>query len=215
VAPIPESTVAKSESAQEGISRAEATGSSTVNRLASRLDRSKLQRRAMADGGEVFTGQVASRALNALGARAMTVDNSIIVSESFDPNRPEDAAVYAHEQYHLDNSGGVGENGGHDGEEVAARQVERMVFHRMTGGAESHEATHVSNGQGTPGSGSSNTSGKPDSAGNPSGAQGYAAMIARGMTRDEIVDQLAREVLMSMEGQRDKHGERGSKKGFQ
>lgn len=207
--------MAKSDTAPTGIDRTEAKGTSTANRLASRLDRSKLQRRAMGDGGEVFTGQVASRALSALGARAMTVDNSIIVDESFDPNRPEDAAVYAHEQYHLENSGGVGENGGRDGEEVAARQVERMVFHRMTGGIESHEASHASNAQGTPGSGSSNTSGKRDTAGNPSGSNGYAAMLARGMSHDEIVDQLAREVLMSMDGQRDKQGERGSKKGFQ
>jgi hypothetical protein len=169
----------------------------------------------MADGGEVFTGQVASRALSALGARAMTVDRSIIVDETFDPNKPEDAAVYAHEQYHLDHSGGVGDNSGHDAEESAARSVERMVLHRMTGGAESHEAQHVSNSQGTPDSPTSNTSNKQDSAGNPSSATGYAAMLAKGMTHDEIVDQLARDVLMSMEGQRDKQGERSSsKRGF-
>lgn len=186
-----------------------------MNRLASRLDRSKLQRRAMADGGEVFTGAVASRALSALGARAMTVDRSIIVDETFDPNKPEDAAVYAHEQYHLDHSGGVGDNSGHDAEEAGARSVERMVLHRMTGGAESHEAQHVSNAQGTPDTPSSNTSKKGDSSGNPSGASGYEAMIARGMTHDEIVDQLARDVLTSMDGQRDKGGERSSsKRGF-
>ena len=189
--------------------------SGTVDRLASRLDRSKLQRRAMADGGEVYTGAVASRALSALGARAMTVDRSIIVDETFDPNKPEDAAVYAHEQYHLDHSGGVGDNSGHDAEETAARSVERMVLHRMTGGAESHDAQHVSNAQGTPDSPSSNTATRPDSSGSPSGAAGYAAMIARGMTHDEVVDQLAREVLMSLEGQRDRHGERSSsKRGF-
>ncbi len=192
-----------------------AAGTGTVNRLASRLDRSRLQRRAMADGGEVYTGDVASRALTALGARAMTVDNSIIVDETFDPNKPEDAAVYAHEQYHLDHSGGVGDNSGHDAEEHAARSVERMVLHRMTGGAESHEAAHVSNAQGTPDTPSSNSSGKPDTAGNPSGQNGYSAMLQHGMTHDEIVDQLAREVLMSMEGQRDKGAERStSKRGF-
>ncbi len=202
--------------AKSDIDRAEAQGSSTVSRLTSRLDRSKLQRRAMADGGEVFTGGLASRALSALGARAMTVDRSIIVDESFDPNKAEDAAVYAHEQYHLDHSGGVGDNSGHDGEEVAARQVERMVLHRSTGGVESHEAEHNSSSQGTPGAGSSNTSNKPDGAGNPSASNGYAAMKTRGMSHDEIVDQLAREVLLSMDSKRDRGSERSSqKKGFQ
>ena len=198
--------------AKSEIDRSEKQGSSTVDRLAGRLDRSKLKRRAMGDGGEVFTGQVASRALKALGARAMTVDNSIIVSESFDPNKAEDAAVYAHEQFHLEGSGGVGDNDGHDQEEAGARQVERMVLHRMSGGVESHEAEHTSNPGGAQGGGAS----KGKTSANGATAFGaYAAMLESGMNHGEIVEQLAQQVLQSMQTQRDHHGERSvGKKGF-
>ena len=198
--------------AKSEIDRSEKQGSSTVDRLAGRLDRSKLQRRAMGDGGEVFTGQVASRALKALGARAMTVDNSIIVSESFDPNKAEDAAVYAHEQFHLEGSGGVGDNDGHDQEEAGARQVERMVLHRMSGGVESHEAEHTANPGGAQGGGAA----KGNTSANGSTALGaYAAMRESGMNHGEIVEQLAQQVLQSMQTQRDHHGERSvGKKGF-
>ena len=198
--------------AKSEIERSEKQGTSTVDRLAGRLDRSKLQRRAMGDGGEVYTGQVASRALKALGARAMTVDNSIIVSESFDPNKPEDAAVYAHEQFHLEGSGGVGDNDGHDQEEAGARQVERMVLHRMSGGVESHEAEHASNPSGAQSSGGSKSNANANGS---TAADAYAAMLARGMKHNEIVEQLAQQVLQSMETQRDRHGERTvGKKGF-
>ena len=84
----------------------------------------------MPGGGSVYRGEVASRALKAVGARAMTVDRSIIVSEDFDPARPEDQALYAHEQYHVEHSGGEGGHSVRDAEEVAARATEAMVFHR-------------------------------------------------------------------------------------
>ena len=111
----------------------------TIDRLASRAQKPGLQRKQLASGGEVFTGALASRTLDAMGARAMTVDRSIIVSEDFDPNKPEDAALFAHEQYHLEHSGGEGTNSGHDHEEQQARAVESMVLHRShAGGAEMH-----------------------------------------------------------------------------
>ena len=53
-------------------------GEKTSARLSRRLD-NHLTRRAAPDGGEVFSGGLASRALRAVGARAMTVDRSIIV----------------------------------------------------------------------------------------------------------------------------------------
>ena len=73
-------------------------GTGTANRLAQRLDRSQLQRVTVPGGGEAFTGPVASRALDALGARAMTLDRSVIVSEDFDPSKAEDKALLAHEE---------------------------------------------------------------------------------------------------------------------
>ena len=71
-----------------------------VDRIEDRLDRSELRRVAMPDGGEVYRGDIATRALESLGARAFTVDRTIVVGEDFDPYDAEDAALYAHEMYH-------------------------------------------------------------------------------------------------------------------
>lgn len=194
--------------------RMERGGSSTVDRIASRAATGGLRRRSV-QGGEVYTGEVASRALDALGARAMTVDRSIIVSESFDPSRPEDAALLAHEQHHLQHSGGVGENGGRDAEEVAARQVERMVLHRLqsTGGLESHEAQHTASSVGAPASGDSSLESgrKGEDATGPQPGRGYAALRRKGLSHAEIVDQLAREILLTLHGGRERTAERGGR----
>ena len=189
----------------------------TVDRLASRAARPGLSRRSMPGGGEVFTGDLAANTLDALGARAMTVDKSIIVSDDFDPSKPEDQALFAHEQYHLENSGGEGHNDGHDGEEVAARQVERMVLHRSrTGGAEMHEASHTSSpGGAVRGSGGAahERPGSTESAGDA--ARGYAAMLAQGLSHSEIVNRIAREAVQGLDSGRDQRNERfGDKKAF-
>ena len=57
---------------------------STISRLAGRLDRRELQRQSLPGGGTVFRGEIATRALSALGARAMTLDRSIIVGDDFE-----------------------------------------------------------------------------------------------------------------------------------
>ena len=106
-------------------------GEKTTQRL---VDRSQLKRINVPGGGEAFQGGTATRALKALGARAMTVDQSIVVSEDFDPQRPEDAALYAHEKLHVDRGGTQASHAVHDAEEVAARAVEEMVLHRMASG---------------------------------------------------------------------------------
>lgn len=95
----------------------------------------RLRRRRMVDGGEVVSGETASAALDAVGARAMTFDRQIIVHDDFDPDDPEDQAVYAHERLHLRHSGGEdAHHGDHDAEEQEARRVERMVLHRRRQG---------------------------------------------------------------------------------
>ena len=190
---------------------------STLERLANRAEKPGLQRRQMAGGGEVFTGGLASRSLKAVGARAMTVDRSIIVSEDFDPNKAEDQALFAHEQYHLQNSGGEGTNSGHDHEETEARAVERMVLHRSrTGGAEMHEASHTSAPGGAP-TGSAGagheSGGSTEAAGNA--AAGYEAMSALGLSHIEIVNRLAREALSGLDTGKDLRSVRlGDKKVF-
>lgn len=191
-------------------------GSATADRLASRAAGKGLQRKSMPGGGEVFTGDVASRALKSLGARALTVDRSIIVSEDFDPSKAEDQALYAHEQYHVTHSGGEGDHHGRDAEEVAARAVERMVLHRARdGGTESHEATHAvpetgNFGPGGPGKDKSLKQEKDSAA-----QRGYDAMVAEGMNHQEIVWKLASDVVSALDHQRDIRQDRfGDKKGF-
>ena len=191
------------------------TDSPTITRLASRAAKDHLQRKSMPGGGEVFSGGLASRALKTLGARAMTVDNSIIVSDAFDPSNTEDQALYAHEQYHLQHSGGVGENHGRDTEEIAARQVERMVLHRAVGGTESHEATQTQAG----GFGGGGAHSKVQVSNNPdtraAAQRGYDALKAKGMAHHQIVAKLAEEVMATMERARQSDGDRwGDKKGF-
>ena len=114
--------------------------------LASRLQaRSQsapgLHRVSMPDGGEAYSGPLASRALQALGARAFTVDQSIILDRAFNRDNPEDQALYAHERLHQRLAGGKSSeaengasHGGKDAEEMAARAIESMVLHRAEKG---------------------------------------------------------------------------------
>ena len=190
-------------------------GGRMVNRLTSRLERSQLQRQAMPGGGAVFRGQIASRALRAVGARAMTIDRQIIVSDDFDPSRPEDQALYAHERYHAEQGDGQGGGGGsnfRDAEEIAARAVERMVLQRaMSGGyeggyqpgagagASSVSGPANSGGQGvSAGAHPQLDSGKKDDTA-PNSERGYQALRAKGYSHLDLVEELSRRVLTMME----------------
>ncbi|MDP2312170.1 MAG: DUF4157 domain-containing protein [Pseudomonadota bacterium] len=190
--------------------------SRTADRIASRATRGELQRSAMPGGGEVYGGDLASRALKTLGARAMTVDKSIIVADDFDPGRAEDQALFAHEQFHVEHSGGQGSHEARDGEEIAARSVERMVLHRSrSGGAESHEAAHAvpSTGATSAAGGSKGNGASPEK--DASAQRGYDALVASGMGRLAILDQLAHEVMQSIDHARDSaHDRFADKKGF-
>ncbi|MCA9488665.1 MAG: DUF4157 domain-containing protein [Myxococcales bacterium] len=119
-------------------------GQSITDRLMSRADGGGLSRRRMADGGEVFTGSVARKALRTLGARAFTVDKQIVVDPTFDASNANDAALYAHERHHQMNSGGEGGGaaGHNDHEESSARQIESMVLHRMNAGEDMASILH-------------------------------------------------------------------------
>ena len=77
-----------------------------AERVSGRLERGELRHQSMASGQGVFRGELATRALEAVGARAMTLDRSIIVGEDFDPGRPTDQALYAHERYHAEHGDG-------------------------------------------------------------------------------------------------------------
>lgn len=192
---------------------------STISRLAGRLDRRELQRESLPGGGAVYRGEVATRALQAIGARAMTLDRSIIVGDDFDASKPEDQALFAHEQYHAEHGDGGGGGGGHnfrDAEEVAARAVERMVLHRAAAGGVEQGAGGGTSAPGGAGSGTNSADsagGGTSSAARPAGgpnkdprfarepdpSRGYNALIADGWGHHEIVDMFAQRVLKAQD----------------
>jgi len=171
------------------------------SKLSARLmARSALHRQPMEDGGEVYKGPLASRALRAVGARAMTMDRTIIVDEDFDPGEPEDQALYAHERLHQLESGGDDQSTDlSDAEEVAARAVERMVLHRAKAGEDFggimrdvsvyRDAAPQSGGSG---------GGEAPSEGMDGAAAGYQALARSGKSHDQIVQLLARRVMKAL-----------------
>jgi hypothetical protein len=148
----------------------------------------------------------------------MTVDNSIIVDPDLDVGNTEDRALLEHEKFHLAHSGGVDDNLGRDAEEIAARAIERMVLHQASGGIEAHDSRHAEPGQGggqaarVVGAGGANAD-KEDA--RMAVERGYLALRARGLSHDDIVQMLARDILQAMTVQRELGADRFSdKKGF-
>jgi hypothetical protein len=108
-------------------------GESAIQRL-NTLNEGGVRRRTMVDGGQVYSGPTATRALRALGARAMTLDKDIFVAEDFDDSDAEDQALYAHERHHQMEHGRVDAGAHSYAEEKAAQTIERMVLHRSKKG---------------------------------------------------------------------------------
>jgi hypothetical protein len=201
--------------------------SDVESRASSRLD-NHLTRRAMADGGEVFGGRLASRALRAVGARAMTIDRAIVVDTTFDTSNVEDQALYAHEKVHLDHSGGEAGHQVRDGEEVAARAAEAMVFHRSAQAEGGHEGGYGpgrGGGEGHPGDKSAageRATGAPGAGDTPNSRRteadpqaGYRALVKKGYSHNDIVEQLARKCLATLQESKQTHRDRhADKKGY-
>lgn len=187
-------------------------GEDTVDRLMARRD---LTRISIPGGGEAYTGPGATRALKAMNANAMTVDRSIIVPEDFDSSNPEHMALYAHEQYHV--TEGTGEGGAHhihDAEEVAARSVQRMVLHRMTGGTEGGYQPGSGSGSAQPGQ-TPDQGGRGTAEFNPGtlenndnnerdadSSRGYKRLLAQGMSHLDVADKLARDCIAVLDAQK-------------
>ncbi len=200
-------------------------GGRTVSRLAGRLDRSALQRQSMPDGGEVYRGELASRALKSVGARAMTLDRSVIVADDFNISKPEDRALYAHERFHAmegDGKGGGGHDNFRDAEEIAARAAESMVFHRMAGGYEAgnepgagpgqydtHKGQHQGGGVTPHPQGTESKVQTPDK---PDSQRGYRALRDKDWTHADVVDELAKQVLGAFDTKQQAHFERHADK---
>ena len=175
-------------------------GERTADKLAARAE----LRAENMPHGEVFRGGLADRALNAVGARAMTIDGEIVVNNQFSSNRPEDQALYAHEMYHQEHSGGEAGDVIRDAEEISARAVEAMVFHRAQNNMpdpipksatellRSEKNAQQSNNASTP-----DNEEEPDN--EPSSAAGYQALLSKGHSREEIIQMLAIKIIDEMD----------------
>jgi hypothetical protein len=178
-----------------------------------------------ASHGDVFTGELADKALGAIGARAMTMDGEIIVNSNFDLSTAEDQSLYAHELYHKAKSGGAAGDKIRDAEEIIARSVESMVFHRADGGhadalpgniadlfQQAEQASAPAVAQDAAKSGSQTF--KEDS-GTPSASRGYAALRGQGMSHDEVIRMLVELLVKQEEESKDDRSHRGGTfKGF-
>lgn len=184
-----------------------------IDDISDRLNRRELRRVSLPGGKEAYTGPGAGRALKALNAEAMTVDNSIIVSEDFDASNAYDMSLYAHEEYHVQHGrpGALG-HAIHDAEETAARAVEQMVFHRMAGGYDGgyqpsggagarNSDTDTPDNEGR-GQGTFNRGGdeKPDAVDtDPDATRGYWLLRKMGMSHMDVVEKLAKDMLSAMD----------------
>jgi hypothetical protein len=154
---------------------------------------------------DVYRGPLADKALRAVGARAMTLDGEIIVNSSFDLSNRDDQALYAHEMYHQEHSGGIAGTKVRDAEEIAARSVEAMVYHRSSGGRADaipdnikdlfqeaeQSATPITNSADN----NKTSTGNKEKSEMPSANQGYAALRKQGLSHSEVIDLLARMLL--------------------
>ena len=189
-------------------------------------ERSGGLRSQAASHGNVFTGELADEALNAIGARAMTMDDEIIVNSNFNLGSAADQSLYAHELYHKARSGGKAGDKIRDAEEIAARKIESMVFHRAGGGhgdalpdnindlfeeAEQSLAPAAAN----PDYDKSSTEKGHEITSDPNAAQGYIALREQGMTHEEIVQMMVKLLLDEDDRQsQNTHNRGGSFKGF-
>ena len=178
-----------------------------------------------ASHGDVFSGELADQALGAIGARAMTMDGEIIVNSNFDLSNAEDQSLYAHELYHQARSGGAAGNAIRDAEEIAARTIEAMVFHRAGGGRSDALPTNIEDlfqEAETPAAPAQAGDREPTTdpvkakkEGTPSAVTGYAALRRQGMTHQEVIYMMT-QMLLKEHDEHDEHQrQRGGKgRGF-
>lgn len=181
-------------------------------------------------GIDVYTGPIARRALEALNARAFTLDEKIIVDPTFDPHGSRaDAGLLTHEDEHRRSSGGSGGGaaGHNDAEEQRARGVERMTHHLLDQGASLGDVLQeIRSGS----SGASLTAPSGPGAPSPAAALVSAALIggdhdrdpmaaylqmrAEGMSHARIVDELKQQAMAAIEQGRQDHQSRTGESAF-
>lgn len=204
-----------------------APGEALSQRLSARSE--GLSRKSFG-GIDVYTGPVARRALEALNARAFTLDEKIIVAPGFDPHgNRDDAGLLTHEDEHRRSSGGSGGGaaGHNDAEEQRARGVERMTHHLLDQGASLGDVLQeIRSGS----SGASALAPTGPGAGQPGAALVSAALIGgdkdrdpmaaylqmrtEGMSHARVVQELKQEVMSSLERMKHEHESRTGESDF-
>jgi hypothetical protein len=176
-------------------------------------------------GIDVFSGDLGDRALEALNARAFTMDRQIFVARGFDPERnAEDASLLTHEDEHRRRSGGEGGgSAGHsDAEEQDARGVEAMTLHMMESGASLEEVIReVRSGSSSASSATGFSSPAElvsrlliggDRDRDPMAA--YIQMRSEGTSHAQIVDDLKRDVMDALDRLNAEHSARTGENDF-
>lgn len=178
-----------------------------TDRLLARNAGTGLTRRTMADGGEVYSGALAQRALKTVGARAMTYEGKILVGNDFNVNNAEHAAVYAHERLHERMSGGRDIHGAHDAEEVSARALERMVLHEIQAG---HDVASVLReaAAGRLKDAAQSLLGQKPTNKQAGSWMGYVALRSQGKPHHQIVRELADMIVKRFEEEENAHRDR-------
>ena len=148
---------------------------------------------------DTHIGVLADEALKSIGARAMTMDGSIFVSEGLSNDNIEDQALYAHERLHQEGSGGHADNNpANDPEELAARAVEQMVLRKAELGEDfgnvlkDSEIDHFTDLGAVEGSAS-----------NPGALQGYWALRSQGFSNEDIQSKLSEAIVTKLNDGKD------------
>ena len=148
---------------------------------------------------DTHIGVLADEALKSIGARAMTMDGSIFVSEGLSNDNIEDQALYAHERLHQEVSGGHADNNpANDPEELAARAVEQMVLRKAELGEDfgnvlkDSEIDHFTDLGAVEGSAS-----------NPGALQGYWALRSQGFSNEDIQSKLSEAIVTKLNDGKD------------
>ena len=153
--------------------------------------RSGVLRKDVASHGNVFSGELADQAPDAVGARAMTMDGEIIVNS--DEEQPFDKRNML-TACHQARSGGAAGDKIRDAEKCA-RAIESMVFHQAGGGRSDALPTNIEDlfqqaeNPAKPSATEGESSGTVKAAfenGDPSNP-GYQALREQGMTLGEVV----------------------------
>lgn len=173
-----------------------------------------LTRKNMPDGGQVFGGPTASKALSALGARAFTMDKTIFVNDGFDTGNAEDLALYAHESHHQQESGGTDDgHGEYDAEEMAARARERMVMHMAKRGDDAGGIlSQLKGGRGPANAEEADAmlAAKAAKTGEADPLDAYKSMLALGMPQGQIIRELADDIVRTLNQQTEEVSQRTS-----